>query len=66
MAPVARSSSLASIQSSSAGRSATRVIVTARPVPRTVSSASGILPEYDLDAPETVLFETGVQEIDPD
>lgn len=29
-------------------------------------SASGILPEYDFDPPETVIFETGVQEIDPD
>ncbi len=29
-------------------------------------SASGILPEYRFDVPETVVFETGIQEIDPD
>ncbi len=29
-------------------------------------SASGILPEYRFDVPENVVFETGIQEIDPD
>ncbi len=29
-------------------------------------SASGILPEYRFDVPEKVVFETGIQEIDPD
>ncbi|MEM7355686.1 MAG: hypothetical protein AAF657_33030 [Acidobacteriota bacterium] len=31
-----------------------------------VYSASGILPEYRFEAPETVLFETGTQTVDPD